>query len=498
MILRSIGVSAGVRLTLGLAFALTLALAGWCVAQLPEGGARTAGGVLGALALASIALAAYVVSVRALRPLRDAAEGALRITQGDLMNPVADAAALQEPLLRALEELREHVFKIVTDVRSRTLAIATSSSHISSDQAVFAGAVRSQADALETTASSFEQLTAAVEHNAENAARAHDLATSTLTLAAQGGEVVEQVVQTMGSIRGGAHKIVDIIGVIDGIAFQTNILALNAAVEAARAGEQGRGFAVVANEVRNLATRSAEAAKQIKSLIEASVGSVDNGATLVDRAGSTMKEIVASVQRVTQIMTDMSSAAREQSAGISEINRAVVEIDSATQRNASLIDKAGEPVQALHVQAASLTDAVAYFKLGDKEFASEEDAVALVQRAAQFVRAHGAAALIDDVNRQDKGQFVDRDLYLSIYSPHAQCLAHGNNKRLIGIDARNFKDVDGKAFVSEIVHMAAAQGKGRLTYKWINPLSQKAGVKLAYFEKHGDIVLSCGAYAASE
>ncbi len=452
--------------------------------------------VLGLLALVMGAYAARGVRRHVLRPVEEAAALAERMASGDLSGAaVAEPAAPRHRLIAALDALREQTFGVVADVRTRTLAIATSSGHIGADQAAFSSAVRTQANSLESTASSLEELTAAVQHNADNATRGHELATSTLALASQGGEVVQQVVDTMGTIRGSSNKIVDIIAVIDGIAFQTNILALNAAVEAARAGEQGRGFAVVASEVRSLATRSAEAAKAVKGLIDNSVSAVSTGASLVERAGTTMHDIVGSVQRVTEIMTEMSAAARQQSAGIAEINRAITEIDAATQRNAALIERAGEPVKALHEQAVGLTDSVGFFKLGEREFASEADAQALVHKGLQFTRGRGPKALIDEVNKLDKGELIDRDLYLSVYSPDGRCVAHGVNSRLAGIDASNFKDLDGKLFVSDIVSIAKREGKGHVSYRWMHPLTQKAMVKSTYFEKHGDLILACGAYA---
>jgi len=258
-----------------------------------------------------------------------------------------------------------------------------------------------------------------------------------------------------------------------------------------------RGFAVVASEVRTLATRSAEAAKAIKALIEESVRSVDGGAGQVEQAGRAMEDIVQSVRNVSEIMTGMSEAASEQSVGIAEINKAVVEIDAATQKNAMLIERAGEPVKALHALAVNLTEAVSYFHLGEHEFASEGDAAKLVRQGAEFVREHGAQALLDDVNRREEGHFLDRDLYLSVYSSDYHVIAHGTNPRLVGVDGRHMKDTDGKLFLAEIVDQAVAAGKGWLSYKWVNPLTQKVGLKTAYFEKHDGMVIACGAYAGA-
>jgi methyl-accepting chemotaxis protein len=487
-----------------LAFALSLMaawgaivwLAGLAVSAARQGaggGWAIAVAVVGCLAVAACA----VIAMRAgARPLRIAAEGAKRVAAGNVAEPIAPSQDGADELLKALEEMREQTFKIVNDVRTRTLAIATSSGHIGADQAAFASMVRTQADALDSTASSLEELTAAVEHSAAHSARAHQMASSALTLASEGGSAVQQVVHTMGTIRTSSNKIVDIIGVIDGIAFQTNILALNAAVEAARAGEEGRGFAVVASEVRSLATRSAEAAKAVKALIEESVQAVEAGAGLVERAGDTMHQVVGSVTQVAETITELSASARQQSAGIGEINRAITEIDEATKRYASVIERAAEPVKALHEQASGLTDAVSFFKLGEREFASMDDAVALVHRAAQHLKSHGREAFLAEVHKLDKSQFIDRDLYLSIYDMNVQCVAHGVNARLVGIDGRNFKDMDGEAFVSEIVTQAKTKGSGTITYKWLNPLTQKAMLKSTYFERQGDLVLSCGAYAA--
>ncbi|MFL6660669.1 MAG: methyl-accepting chemotaxis protein [Rhizobacter sp.] len=486
-------------LAVGCALAVlsVLGVSAFAVAHAPAGGARWAAFGLAAAALAALGGAMWLAYAGGLRPMARASVGAQRLTQGDLSQAIASGDGA-DALAHALDEMREQTFRIVSDVRSRTLSIATSSGHIAADQAGFASAVRAQADALESTASALEQMTAAVEHNADNAARGHEVATSTHDIASKGGHVVQEVVTTMGAIRNSSGKIVEIISVIDGIAFQTNILALNAAVEAARAGEHGRGFAVVASEVRALANRSAEAAKAVKKLIEESVTAVETGASLVDRAGETMQRIVGGVQRVTDIMSDMSAATRQQSAGIAEINRAMAEIDAATQKNAAIVDRAGEPVKALHGQAIGLTEAVSFFKLGEREFATVDEAAELVRKAAKFVQSHGAAALVADVKRLDQGQFIDRDLYLCLYDLNAQCMAHGVNARLVGVDGRNFKDIDGKAFVAEIIAAAKSSGSGTIKYRWLHPLTQKALEKTTYFERHGGLVLSCGAYSQAD
>jgi methyl-accepting chemotaxis protein len=256
---------------------------------------------------------------------------------------------------------------VVSKVRHGTDTIAAAAARLANGNLDLSARTEQQASALEETASSMEQLTATVKQNADNARQANELAISASDVAIKGGAVVSQVVETMGSINDSAKKIVDIISVIDGIAFQTNILALNAAVEAARAGEQGRGFAVVASEVRSLAQRSAGAAKEIKALISASVEKVDAGSDLVSKAGATMEEVVASVKRVTDIMAEIMRASQEQSSGIEQVNQALGQMDRVTQQNASLVEEAAAAATALKDQAGNLTQVVSIFQLNSQQ-----------------------------------------------------------------------------------------------------------------------------------
>jgi methyl-accepting chemotaxis protein len=267
-------------------------------------------------------------------------------------------------LLAALQRMNTSLVGIVTQVRSGTDAIGTASQQIAAGNLDLSSRTEQQASSLEETAASMEELTSTVKHNADNARQANLLAQAASGVAERGGAVVEQVVGTMQDIHAASGKIADIIGVIDGIAFQTNILALNAAVEAARAGEQGRGFAVVAGEVRNLAHRSAAAAKEIKGLIENSVTSVSAGSRLVEQAGETMREVVGSVQRVTDIMAEITAASAEQTAGIEQVNAAVVQMDQVTQQNAALVEEAAAAAEAMREQAAGLAQAVSVFRTG--------------------------------------------------------------------------------------------------------------------------------------
>ena len=318
--------------------------------------------VLGAMVVVVPFTLANMVSI--CRPLAEAQELAKRIAQGDLtgqsdVHGHDETAALQ----RALAEMRDSLRSIVTQVRHSTDSIGTASTEIASGNADLSARTEQAASNLQQTASSMEQLTGTVKQTADSAHTANQLASSASTVARRGGEVVTQVVSTMDEINASSKKIADIISVIDGIAFQTNILALNAAVEAARAGEQGRGFAVVAGEVRSLAQRSAEAAKEIKALIGTSVDKVEAGSKLVKDAGSTMNEIVASVQRVSDIIGEITAASSEQSSGIGQVNVAVTQLDQMTQQNAALVEESAAAAESLKDQAARLSGVVSTFRL---------------------------------------------------------------------------------------------------------------------------------------
>jgi methyl-accepting chemotaxis protein len=339
------------------------------------------------LSLASVALAAalgWLISRSLLKQLGGepgyAAGITDRIAGGDLTVHVDIAAGDRSSLLFSIVSMRDRLAAIVSEVRTSTDSVATASNEIASGNQDLSSRTEQQAGSLEETASSMEELTATVKQNTEFARQANQLASSASKVAVRGGDVVGGVVKTMESISASSRQIVDIIGVIDGIAFQTNILALNAAVEAARAGEQGRGFAVVASEVRNLAQRSASAAKDIKHLIGESVEKIADGAMLVDEAGSTMSEIVTSIKHVSEIMEQITAASGEQEAGIEQINQAIIEMDGVTQQNAALVEQAAAAAEALQDQSTHLAGLVSVFTVGGAASSASVSAIASARK----------------------------------------------------------------------------------------------------------------------
>ena len=332
------------------------------------------------LALAGVVLvfAALWLARYLSKPMAHAVDVADQLAQGDLSVAVKPAGNVETvQLLNAMSRMQASFGAMVQSVKSSAEGVATASSQIASGNHDLSARTEQQASALEQTAASMEQLSATVKQNADSAKQANQLAMSASTVAVKGGEVVAQVVDTMKGINDSSKKISDIISVIDGIAFQTNILALNAAVEAARAGEQGRGFAVVASEVRSLAGRSADAAKEIKTLIGASVERVAQGTALVDQAGATMTEVVSSIRRVTDLMGEISAASNEQSQGVSQVGEAVVQMDQVTQQNAALVEEMAAAASSLKSQAQELVQTVAVFKLADTVSARQAQAHAL-------------------------------------------------------------------------------------------------------------------------
>ena len=324
-----------------------------------------------AFVVASLIVGAMLIVVAALalarnmtRPMAHAVEVAGQLAHGDLtstIHPHGNDETLQ--LLQSMQRMQTDFARIVSEVKANAQAMATASREIAGGNLDFSNRTEQQASALQQTAATMEQMSSTVRTNADNARQANQLALGASSVALKGGEVMSQVVATISGISDSSRKIADIIGVIDGIAFQTNILALNAAVEAARAGDQGRGFAVVASEVRSLAHRSAEAAREVRTLVYDSVGRVEEGTVLVDEAGKTMQEIVSAIRRVTEIVAEISTATSEQSTGISQVGEAMSHMDQATQQNAALIEQSAAATESLSKQAHALVESVAAFKV---------------------------------------------------------------------------------------------------------------------------------------
>ena len=465
-------------------------------ASLVEGTARPWILATGMASVVLMVILVWIIQRCFVLPLRSAVETARRILSGDLTQALASGTRTDElgQLSTALDELRNCLFKVVRDVRIGTTTVSSTSSQINRDNTLLSERTSTQATSLQQTAASMEQITTTVRENADRAEQAELLVNGASGYATKGGEVVGQVVTTMKSIKESSQRIADIIGVIDGIAFQTNILALNAAVEAARAGEGGRGFAVVAAEVRTLAQGVAAAAKEIKQLINDSVERVDAGNRLVDASGAAMEQILSSIQLVAQIMKEMASASSEQSVGIQRVNEAISAVDEMVQQNAKLVQDARQTAVTLNEQAVSLLRSVETYDLGTREHGNADEAQTLVRAGVAFFREHGKQALLDEINKLGKGRFIDRDLYLMAVGIADQTFyAHGNNPRVLGL-GQTSKDVDGKFFVKEIAGLAKTGGQGWVDYKWAHPVTNEIQMKSSYVEAAGDLAVACGVY----
>ncbi|MFC7516644.1 methyl-accepting chemotaxis protein [Herbaspirillum sp. GCM10030257] len=458
-------------------------------------GASVTVGVLCAIAVTFNAVCAGWLIRRIVAPLQESVDIGRKMIEGDLTRNFStrgtgEIAAMQE----VLKDLKDTLFNIVRDVRSGSIAIDTTALSVNADNAALSARNETQAGSVEETAASLEELAATVKHNADAAMQANSVVSSAAELAVKGGHVVKDVVLTMDAIKTSSRKIEEIIGVIDGIAFQTNILALNAAVEAAHAGEQGRGFAVVASEVRSLAQRSAQAARDIKLLIADSVDKVESGASLVDEAGRTMEQIVSSVENVAGYVKGITNATQEQSIGIQQVNQAMVQFEVMIQENTELVTNALKASTNLKSSAASLSDSVAAFTLGS-EIGTADEAIDLVKKAVAMAKTSGLDALIEEVGKLNKSKLlVHKDLYIGIYGFDGFIKAHGANRHFVGSDTSRTRDKNGKAFIAEMITLGKTKGSGWVEYLFAHPTTQEIKTKAAYLERFDDVVITCGCY----
>jgi methyl-accepting chemotaxis protein len=421
---------------------------------------------------------------------------AKRVSEGDLSAKFeSDGAGELGELLAAMQGMNERMLKIVGGIRAGVTTVVGTSSQISRDNVVLQGRTDSQVAALQQTSDAMQDLNSIVQQNADRALQADELVAAASQQAHAGGAAMEQVVRTMGSIKDSSKKIVDIIGLIDAIAFQTNILALNAAVEAARAGEHGRGFAVVASEVRVLARRSATAAKEIKSLIHTSVDTVNDGSSLIDRAGKTIAEIVVSVESLARIVKSIGSASGQQRSGIAAVNGKIVEVVRKNDTTTRLFSEVIQASNTLNEQAVILLKSLAGFNIGARENATTDEAQAMVEKAVSYLQTYGKEAFLDDVNKLGGGQFIERDLYIMVLNVDTyRFVAHGLNARVLGVDTRNSKNMDNKYYLRELIDVAKQAGQGWCEYRWNHPVTNEVQVKATYVQRVGDLAIACGAY----
>jgi methyl-accepting chemotaxis protein len=396
-------------------------------------------------------------------------------------------------VIDSVHQMNRDLVGIVRQVRGSADRIKLAAAELAAGSGELSHRTEEQASSLEETAASMEELTSTVRQNSENAERASQLALRATEVATRGGETVAQVVQTMGQIQNASKKIVDIVSLIDSIAFQTNILALNAAVEAARAGEHGRGFAVVATEVRNLAQRSADSAKEVKQLIYDSVERVESGTTLVAGAGATMEEIVTSVKHVSELMSGIADASTQQNSGIQEINQSISTMEQVTQQNAALVEQTLATTELFEDEVEKLQDVVGHFKLDRAD--GRQTCVDLVRRGVAHIRDVGKRKACDDFDNP-RGDYMFGEFYISAFDVHGVRMANGLDPASRGEQIYEIRDADGKQHVRAIIEKAKARGKGWEDYKWTNPVTRRVEPKSVYFELVDDVVVTCGIYRA--
>lgn len=424
-----------------------------------------------------------------------------RIARGDLTGRVdpggAAGAADSEAgrLWNSARQMNVSLVEIVTQVRASSHTIVSAAKEIAAGSGHLSQRTEEQAASLEETASGMEELSATVKQNAANCQRASDVAGGTSTVTGRASERMRELSRTMGEIDSSAKRVTEMVGLIEGIAFQTNILALNAAVEAARAGEQGRGFAVVASEVRGLAQRSAAAAKEIKALVRASLENAAQGSKLAEETDATMQQVSDSVGEMKSLIDQIAASSAEQSSGVEEINKAVLQLDNVTQQNAALVEQATAAALSFEEEAGRLVNVVESFKVDRGE--ERDAAVALVKKAVNQIRTVGMQKACEDFN-DPHGRFRSGDLYIYVVSTAGIRLAHGSEPHKCGEVCLHFKDADGKEFIRDMMNVAKARGRGWCDYKWANPLTKTIEQKSAYVEMASGAIVGCGIYKGDQ
>jgi methyl-accepting chemotaxis protein len=480
--------------------ALSLALNAICIGLFEAASdhfpSRVVAAGVGLVVLVLLAVVQYLLFRRVISvPLEAARHAASRLATGDLTTRIETSRQDEiGKLLKAVNSIGHGLANVIWNIRNGTETLASATDHIAAGNHDLALRTEQQAAALDKTAASMDEMTSTVRGYADHASQAVQLARAASDVAAKGGDAVGNVVHTMDSINQSSREIVDIIGVIDGIAFQTNILALNAAVEAARAGEQGRGFAVVAAEVRSLAQRSSTAAREIKTLIDTSVKNVQDGSQQVAQAGATMQEVVNSIQRVNEIIGEITAASLGQRTGIEQVNQAIAQMEQGTQQNAILVKQAASAADSLKVQTAELNNVVGVFKIKTVRNGSREEAVEMVRRAIDALEELGREQTFSEICNK-LGPFCDRDLYVVVYDMGGKNLAHGANAGNVGKEMIDAKDGAGNLFVRERIEIIRNHGKGWQDYMYLNPISKQVEAKSMYLERHGDLIIGCGVYS---